>query len=660
MRIKTRVILFIALLIGSMSYTVLADQPIQKSQPFVGFYGGDPETFDYLYTYKHTDSRHFANFIDGLIEHDRYGNLVGALATDWASNEDATIWTFKLREGVHWYTDEGIEYATVTAHDFVAGLHHAADFQSQTLYLVQELIENLDAYVQGTVNFDAVGVTAIDDYTLEYRLTAPTPYFPTLTTYSILLPVHQGFLESLGKGCKLGSPDFSDCKFGNLSSDSILYNGAYILKNFTSKSVIEYEANPYYWDKENVHIPSIKLIYAQHADPTTLFLSFDRGEIISAPVDVNNPSIVSFAKKKYGDSIFVTDTNATISFITFNLNRTQFNSALNDKADISPKTESQRQDTKKAILNTAFRQAILRATDTAAINGQYVGEELKYISLRNMLTQPSFVTTSYHTTYGELVADSLKAQNPYLYPETFSTEDGAMSYFNPEIAKELVAVAKSELEAEGVTFPIHLDVLVNGESEMHFRSAQALKQGIEEHLEGEVQLNLIISARHHFLAAKSADLINTDLYFSASWAPDYGDPKSYLDILDPDAGDLLKSFGLNRKEDESEEETAIKEIVGLRQFKYLKDGANKEVSNMDKRYALYAEAEAYAINQAYFIPMYSSGGSFAISRIIPYTKSHSPYGLSEMKFKRMQLSTEIITSKARDKYHAQWLEEKNS
>ena len=660
MDIKTKFILLMAFLISTLSITAYAAESNPKSQPFVGFYGGDPETFDYLYTYKHTDSRHLANFIDGLIEHDSYGNLVGALATEWSSNEDSTVWTFKLREGVHWYTDEGVEYAEVTAHDFVAGLQHAADFQSQTLYLVQELVENLDAYVQGTVGFESVGVTAVDDYTLEYRLTAATPYFPTLTTYSILLPVHQGFLESKGKGCKLGSPDFSECGFGSLASNSILYNGAYILKNFTSKSVIEYEANPNYWDKENVHIPSVKLIYAQHADPTTLFLSFDRGEIISAPVDVNNPSIVSFAKKKYGDSIFVTDTNATITFMTFNLNRTQFNSALNDKADISPKTESQRKDTKAAILNTAFRQAILRATDTAAINGQYVGEELKHISLRNMLTQPSFVKTSYNTTYGELVTQSLKAQNEYLYSENFSTEDGIMSYFNPGQAKELIAIAKKELEDEGVTFPIYLDVLVNGESEMHFRSAQALKQGIEEHLEGEVKLNLIISARHHFLAAKSADLINTDLYFAASWAPDYGDPKSYLNILDPDSGDLLKSFGLNRKEDESEEEAAIKEAIGLRQFKYLKDGANKEVTNMDKRYALYAEAEAYAINQAYFIPMYSSGGSYAISRIIPYTKSYSPYGLSEMKFKRMQLSSEIITSKERDMHYERWLEKKNS
>ena len=88
------------------------------------------------------DSQHFANFIDGLIEHDSYGNLVGAMATNWEEREQSTIWRFHLRQGVKWYTDEGEEYAEVTAHDFVAGLQHAADFQSQTLYLVQSVIKN--------------------------------------------------------------------------------------------------------------------------------------------------------------------------------------------------------------------------------------------------------------------------------------------------------------------------------------------------------------------------------------------------------------------------------------------------------------------------------------------------------------------------------------
>ena len=648
-------LLVVSLFLGMVVNQVKAEEETIKKHDYIGFYGMDPETFDYLYTYKMIDSQHFANFIDGLIEHDSYGNLVGAMATNWEEREQSTIWRFHLRQGVKWYTDEGEEYAEVTAHDFVAGLQHAADFQSQTLYLVQSVIKNLDEYINGEVSFDEVGVKAIDDYTLEYELNQSTPYFPTMTTYSILLPVNQAFLESKGVGCRLGEPDYSTCQFGVAKSDSILYNGAYLLKNFTSKSIIEYEANPYYWDQESVYIPRVKLIYSKQADPTTLFLAFDRGEIISAPLDVNNPPLIKIAKQKYGDSIFVTDTNGSVSFATFIFNRKLYHSPINEDQDVSPKNNQQRKDTKAAILNPEFRRAIMRAIDTESINMQVVGEELKSISLRNTLTQPTFVQTSEGNSYANLVSSALQQLNPTLYSKDLNLEDGHMAFFNPELAREQLKMAKDTLSAQGVQFPIYLDVIVNGESESSFRSAQALKGSIEEHLEGEVLVNLIVSSRENMMASKTADLMNTDLVFSVGWSPDYGDPKSYLDILDPDQGDLLKSFGLNRGVVQSEEEKQLKQEIGLYTYQELKEQANLEVSNMDKRYQLYANAEAYALDQAYFIPLYASGGSYAVSRIIPYTKSYSPYGLSPMKFKRMQLSDKIVTMKQRDQQYEKWL-----
>lgn len=632
---------------------------IEPKKNYQGFYSIDPETFDYLYTFKQTDSKHFANFIDGLIEHDAYGNLVGAVASHWESNEDATIWTFKLKEGIKWYTDEGSVYDEVRAHDFVAGLWHAADFQSQTLYLVKDVIKNLEAYVNGEVTFDEVGVKAIDDYTLQYELNSPTPYFPSMTTYSILLPVNQSFLESKGSGCRLGSPDLSNCSFGNLNPESILYNGAYRLTNFTSKSVIEYTANVDYWDAESVYIPKVKLIYSESLDPTSLFLAFERGEITSAPIDVYNAAIYAFAKKKYGDSIFVTETSSATSFACFVFNRQAYHSPLDPRIDISPKTAKQREDTKLAISNQAFRQAILHGLDVSAVNAQSVGEELKEISVRNLITQPDFVQTSYHQTYGELVGDSLKRLNPMLYPENFTVEDGQMSYFNPGLAKELMQVAKAELMEQGVDFPVYLDVLINGESEMSFRSAQALKNSLETELKGDVVINLITTSREHLAATKSASLVNTDLYFATAWSPDYGDPKSYMDILDPKQGDMLKYFGLNQAVIETEEDRQIKEQIGLNKFGYLKQAASDVVNDPDLRYELYAQAEAFAIDQAYFIPLSTSGGSYAVSKIIPYTKPYSSYGLSTMKFKGMQISDHIITVVERNQYKEQWIQKRN-
>ncbi|MTL36042.1 peptide ABC transporter substrate-binding protein, partial [Turicibacter sanguinis] len=297
--------------------------------------------------------------------------------------------------------------------------------------------------------------------------------------------------------------------------------------------------------------------------------------------------------------------------------------------------------------------------DVSAVNAQSVGEELKEISVRNLITQPDFVQTSYHQTYGELVGDSLKRLNPMLYPENFTVEDGQMSYFNPGLAKELMQVAKAELMEQGVDFPVYLDVLINGESEMSFRSAQALKNSLETELKGDVVINLITTSREHLAATKSASLVNTDLYFATAWSPDYGDPKSYMDILDPKQGDMLKYFGLNQAVIETEEDRQIKEQIGLNKFGYLKQAASDVVNDPDLRYELYAQAEAFAIDQAYFIPLSTSGGSYAVSKIIPYTKPYSSYGLSTMKFKGMQISDHIITVVERNQYKEQWIQKRN-
>ena len=76
-------LLLVSICLAGIVRPVQAQQEDRQEHDYVGFYGMDPETFDYLYTYKTVDSLHFANFIDGLLEHDTYGNLVGAMATHW-------------------------------------------------------------------------------------------------------------------------------------------------------------------------------------------------------------------------------------------------------------------------------------------------------------------------------------------------------------------------------------------------------------------------------------------------------------------------------------------------------------------------------------------------------------------------------------------------
>lgn len=150
-------------------------------------YSSDPETLDYVTSGKATTSDLVTNGVDGLLENDKYGNLVPSMAKSWTVSKDGLTYTYKLRKGAKWYTSEGEEYAEVKAQDFVTGLKHAADKKSEALYLVQNSIKGLDAYVNGqTKDFSTVGVKAVDDYTVQYTLNKPEPYWNSKTTSAIM------------------------------------------------------------------------------------------------------------------------------------------------------------------------------------------------------------------------------------------------------------------------------------------------------------------------------------------------------------------------------------------------------------------------------------------------------------------------------------------
>ena len=128
-------------------------------------------------------------------------------------------------------------------------------------------------------------------------------------------------------------------------------------------------------------------------------------------------------------------------------------------------------------------------------------------------------------------------------------------------------------------------------------------------------------------------------------------------MFDPDNGDMLAYQGLNWTGSEVGDDAAIKETIGLYEFKALKDAADAVVDDNDERFALYAKAEAYLIDNALFIPYVSNGGSYAVTKIIPRSGLYGAYGLSDSKYKYMQVSDEVVTLAERDAIIAQWKEE---
>ena len=258
-------------------------------------YTSDPTTLDYTISSKAATHDITTNVVDGLLENDKYGNLVPSIAEDWSVSKDGLTYTYKIRKGVKWYDADGEEHGEVTAKDFVTGLKHAADKKSETLPLVQGSIKGLDDYVQGKItDFSQVGVKAVDDYTLEYTLNKPETFWNSKTTNGILFPISTEFLKS--KGDDFGQPN--DVK-------SILSNGPFLLKSITSKSSVVFEKNDNYWDKKNVHLKEVKLTYYDGSDQDSLERGFSDGAYTKARLF---PASSNFAtvEKKYKDNIFTT------------------------------------------------------------------------------------------------------------------------------------------------------------------------------------------------------------------------------------------------------------------------------------------------------------------------------------------------------------------
>ena len=245
-------------------------------------YSTDPNTLDYIASTRTTTSDITSNLVDGLLENDKYGNLIPSLAEDWTVSEDGLVYTYKLRKDAKWYTSEGEEYGAVTAHDFVTGIKHAVESKSEGLFLIQNSIKGLDAYAKGeTTDFKTVGVKALDDYTVQYTLERPESFWNSKTTSGVLFPVNAAFLESQGKD------------FGSLKPSSILYNGPYYLKNLTSKSQIELVKNKEYYDEKNVHIDNVKLTYNDGSDPESVIKKFENGQYSFATVMPNSSTYKS-------------------------------------------------------------------------------------------------------------------------------------------------------------------------------------------------------------------------------------------------------------------------------------------------------------------------------------------------------------------------------
>lgn len=537
-------------------------------------YASDPKTWDALATSRSADSEAIVNTYDGLVEYDNENEIKPALAESWEVSEDGKTYTFHIRQGAKWVDAQGREVADVKADDFVAGMQHMLDAGGGLEYLVENIIVNALEYNTGDVtDFAEVGVKATDDNTVVYTLCQPTSYFITMLGYNVFAPMSRTYFESkggvFGKDDYKAAVDAGTMKYGQTVND-IAYCGPYTVTNYTAENTIVFEANPTYWNKDNITIKTLTWKFNDGKDPTKAYEDTKAGTLDGCGLSSASLEACK-ADGNFEKYCTVSDTDATSFVLFLNLNRNAYANFNDETKAVSTMTDEQKKRTDAAMLNVHFRRAIGMGLDIATYNGQVVGEELKLNSVRNSYTPGNFValeedvtveingeskTFAKGTYYGEIMQAQIDADGVKIkvWDAENQTSDGFAGWHNPANAYEELQMAIEELKEFDIEIskdnPIVMDLPYYSGADIYTNRAQTLKQSVEEALQGCVVVNLVscADAQEWYYAGyytESGKDANYTLYDVSGWGPDYGDPATYLDtMLGDGAGYMAKCLGL--------------------------------------------------------------------------------------------------------------------
>ena len=345
-------------------------------------YSGEITSLNYLTTATTNEFALAANVIDTLVEYNKYGEVQPSLAKSWEYDAENLTYTFHLRDDATWVKADGSVYANVTANDFVSAAKYILDAKnaSSTANIFYSVIEGAEAYYLGTstpeegkepypvMDFETVGVKALDDYTLQYKLVEPVPYFLSMLTYVCFMPVNGDFLAEKG------------ADFGVMTSnENLLYCGAYYLETFEPQNLRVYAKNTKNWDAANVFIDRIEQKYNKEAG-TVSPEAFRRGE-------VDDASITSTIASEWLSSEETADLIRPVRQSGFYTYFWAFNFDPQFEAEYEP------ENWKIAVNNENFRQSIYWGLDRVK-SKLVMDPDNPEALLFNTVTPPEFVSIS--------------------------------------------------------------------------------------------------------------------------------------------------------------------------------------------------------------------------------------------------------------------------
>ena len=608
---------------------------------FISFESGNREleSWNMLYTQKAEDANVVTNLWDGLLSFDRYGKVVPAIASSWEHNEDATVWTFHLRDDVDWVDCNGEVKAHLTSKDFLVGFEwvmNAIKNEANNTSMPNDTIVGAYKYYELTKEAgDAaadmtyedmlaagVGIEAPDDYTLVFTCPSACPYFDTVAAYNSFYPVAPALIE------ELGVDGFRSC-----DNTTMWYNGPYVVEEYIQGNTKSYIPNPNYYDAANVSRFE-RFTVTMISDGSISLQLYQNRELDEVDLGESNiTTIQSDPSNEYNQQLCEKRAKKFSYCFIFNY----------DKKNVDGTPD---ENWNKAIANKAFRQCFSKGMVLNKFFARY--NPINPLKCENdFFTMKGLCYTSDGTDYTNLVAKEMGLDG-----EAYDGKTMKRLRANNGDITELKKQAMEELSAIGVTFPVHCSYYILAGSTSALDSATVLKQCFTDSFGDD----FIVLDVNTFVSSTMKEVVAPKLqsFVHMGWGADFGDPINFLTQIIVHDDNAYYSCNMTNiagivNNGPSSYQTEL--VAAYEKFTDLVNEGRAIVDDTDARYAAFAKAEAYFLDENLIFPtVYDI--TWCLTHVNEYSKINAMYGPCNYKAVNWETSEEAYTTEQYDAFAA--------
>ena len=608
---------------------------------FISFESGNREleSWNMLYTQKAEDANVVTNLWDGLLSFDCYGKVVPAIASSWEHNEDATVWTFHLRDDVDWVDCNGEVKAHLTSKDFLVGFEwvmNAIKNEANNTSMPNDTIVGAYEYYELTKEAgDAaadmtyedmlaagVGIEAPDDYTLVFTCPSACPYFDTVAAYNSFYPVAPALIE------ELGVDGFRSC-----DNTTMWYNGPYVVEEYIQGNTKSYIPNPNYYDAANVSRFE-RFTVTMISDGSISLQLYQNRELDE--VDLGESSITTIQSdpsNEYNQQLCEKRAKKFSYCFIFNYDK--------KNTDGTPD-----ENWNKAIANKAFRQCFSKGMVLNKFFARY--NPINPLKCENdFFTMKGLCYTSDGTDYTNLVAKEMGLDG-----EAYDGKTMKRLRANNGDITELKKQAMEELSAIGVTFPVHCSYYILAGSTSALDHATVLKQCFTDSFGDD----FIVLDVNTFVSSTMKEVVAPKLqsFTHMGWGADFGDPVNFLTqiiVHDDNAYYSCNMTNIAGIVNNGPASYQTELVAAYEKFTDLVNEGRAIVDDTDARYAAFAKAEAYFLDENLIFPtVYDI--TWCLTHVNEYSKINAMYGPCNYKAVNWETSEEAYTTEQYDEFAA--------